>query len=231
MIQLPSQKTSVQTNISRQKFLLYGQPKVGKSTTAAGFPRALFVATEPGHNFLSIYKVDVKSWVDFKEFVKLIVATPGEHETIVIDTVDILYKMCEQAVLEQNKVGHASDLPFGKGFSLIKDEFSKVVTYLGNHGFGLVFISHAKEKEMKTKTSTWTVMTTSLNNQAESFLCGMCDFIFYCYINEKGERLMKTKAEKYVNAGSRGLSFPSPMEMSFEAMTKHLTTQQLQEGK
>ena len=220
-LELPTQKTTLQTDYNKYKYLIYGNPKVGKSTFASKFDQAIFVATEPGHNFLEIFKVDVKTWNDFREFAKAITTKPHPYKTIVVDTVDNLYKMCEQSVLDANKVQHASDLPFGKGFILIKDEFMKVINYLGNSGFGFVFISHAKEKELKTKTTTWTTMTTSLNNQAESFICGLCDFIFYCYLNDKGERLMKTKSEKYINAGSRGFDLPSPMPMDYEQLMKH----------
>ena len=215
---LPKIKSAIIKDLSRLKILTYGTPKVGKSSFWAQSEYTIFVATEPGHNFLQIFKVDIKTWAEFKDFAKTMTTTKHEYKTIVIDTVDNLYKMCEQAVLEQHKVLHASDLPFGKGFSLVKDEFAKVITYLGNSGFGMAFISHAKEKELKTKTSSWTIMTTSLPNQAEGFICGMCDFIFYCYINEKGERLMKTRAEKYVNAGSRGLDLPSPMPLDYSAL-------------
>jgi hypothetical protein len=216
---LPTMKTSIQTDFSKYKFLIYGQPKVGKSTFASKFNNALFIATEPGHNFLEIFKIDIRTWADFKETARELTTTKHDYKMLVIDTVDNLYKMCEQFVLEQNKVQHASDLPYGKGFNLIKDEFTKVMNYLGNSGFGFVFISHAKEKELKTKTSSWTMMSTSLGNQAESFVCGLCDFIFYCYVNDKNERLMKTKAEKYVNAGSRGFDLPSPMPMDFNLLT------------
>lgn len=229
-MELPTTKTTIQNDYSKYKYLMYAVPKVGKSTFASKFPNAIFVATEPGHSFLEVFKVDVKNWAEFRDFAKSITTQSHSYKTIVIDTVDNLYKMCEQSILDQHKVAHASDLPYGKGFNLIKDEFAKVIGYLGNSGFGFIFISHAKEKELKTKTTSWTIMSTSLNNQAESFICGLCDFIFYCYINEKGERLMKTKAEKYVNAGSRGFDLPSPMPMSYDSLLKCFNKNQSTQG-
>lgn len=220
-MELPKKKSTITNDLSKLRILGYGVPKVGKSTFFSKIDGAIFVATEPGHSFLEVFKVDIRTWADFKEFAKKITSEKHDFKMIVVDTVDNLYKMCEQAVLEQHKVLHASDLPFGKGFALVKDEFTKVINYLGNSGFGLAFISHAKEKELKTKTAAWTMMSTTLPNQAEGFICGLCDFIFYFYINEKGERLMKTKAEKYINAGSRGLDLPSPMPMDFNLLLTH----------
>lgn len=224
-MELPTKKTVVKTDINNFKFLIYGSPKVGKSTFASKFPNSVFVATEPGHTFLEVFKVDIKTWAEFREFAKKITTEKHEFKTVIVDTCDNLFKMAEQAVLEQHKVAHASDLPFGKGFSLVKDEFAKVITYLGNCGFGLVFISHSKEREFKTKSASWTIMSTSLSNQAENYICGLCDFIFYAYINEKSERLLKTKPEKYVNAGSRGLDLPSPMPMDFDLLLKYFNKQ------
>lgn len=217
---LPLEKTAIQTDFTKYKFLLYGMPKIGKSSLSAQFPNTIFAATEAGHSFLSIYKKDILTWNDFRELAKDLTTTKHNFKMIAIDIVDNLYKMCEQFVCEKNSVAHPSDLAYGKGFNLVKDEFTRVINYLGNFGFGFIFISHAKEKEIKTKTQTWTAMGTTMNNQSEGFVCGLSDFIFYLYQNDKGERMMRTKPDKYILAGSRGLDLPNPMALDFNELLK-----------
>ena len=57
---LPTQKTKIEKDFSKMNTLIYGLPKVGKSTFCSGYPKGLFLATEKGHSQLEIFKVDIK---------------------------------------------------------------------------------------------------------------------------------------------------------------------------
>ena len=51
---------------SRISYALFARPiRSNKATFASGFPDAVFLATESGHNALSIYKVDLPDWEAF----------------------------------------------------------------------------------------------------------------------------------------------------------------------
>lgn len=215
MITIPTEKTRIVTDFSKYKFLIYGQPKVGKSTFTSQFDDVIFCATEAGHSFLEVFKVDIKSWEDFKDFTTKISTQNHKYKMIAIDTVDNLVKMCMDYVCKKNGIQHTNDLPYGKGAYLFDMEFSTPINFLTNCGFGFVFISHAKEREMSTKTAKWSYMDTSMPPKTSAYICGLVDFIFYCYVTEDKKRMVKTQAEKYINAGGRAHGWPSPMEMNF----------------
>ncbi len=62
-------KTKPTTDLAKQSILLYGVPKLGKSSFASQFPEAMFFECEPGLNHLEVFKVPTYSWEAFLEAV------------------------------------------------------------------------------------------------------------------------------------------------------------------
>lgn len=232
-INLSEIKTSeIVSDLGSMNVLIYGPPKVGKSTLASHIPNSLFLATERGHSFLQIKKVDITDWTQVIELGAALSTQPDHgFKTLVIDIVDYLYKLCERHVMTKHKVEHPSDLAFGKGFSLVKDEFNRVVTKLNMLGFGMVFISHAKEKTFKTKAQEWTMMGTSMGGSPEAVISGMCDLILYCYPDEVNNRMMRTKPTKYILSGDRSKKLPEIMPMDYKLLLQYLNGTMKSDGK
>jgi hypothetical protein len=224
-MKLPTKKTVKQHELTKMNSMIYGVPKIGKSTFAStinGGEGVLFCSTEKGYNHLEVYNVDITSWNDFRELGRTLSKDNGGYKILVIDTVDLLVKQCERYVCQKHGVEHPSDLSFGKGFTLIKDEFITVATAINQMGFSLCFISHAKEREQKTKTQTWTYMDTSLSATWSTLVCGMCDFIFYIHMDSEGNRKIRTKGHKYINSGDRTGKLPEVMPLDFGEIQKCL---------
>ncbi len=219
------QRTKVTKDFGSMNVLAYGNPKVGKTTLASKQDGALFLATERGHNFVEVHKVDITKWEDVYEVGKQLKGKDHKFKTLVVDIADYFYKHCEHYIMKKHGVDHPSDLAYGKGFSLVKDEFTRAVTGLNQMGFGMFFISHGKEKTVKTKTAEWTMMGTSMGASPEKVISGMCDLILYCYISEEGERLCRTKPTKYILAGDRSGKLPSVMSMDYEKIVAALNAQ------
>lgn len=214
--------TEVTKDFTKSNVLIYGKPKVGKSTLGSQLPNALFVATEKGYNFLRVKPQDINSWQEFLELGQALSTQKHPFKSVVIDITDILYGHCEKYVMDKNGVTDPGELGFGKGFKLVKNEFARVIGKINMAGFPIVFISHAKEKTEKTKTGEWTVMATSLSSSAESFVAGLCDIILYCYITDDGHRVMRTKPTKYILAGDRSTKLPEIMPMDYNLLAKYL---------
>lgn len=91
--------------------------KVGKTTFAAQAPNNLLLAFEKGYNAISGIKAqDINRWADFKMVLKQLERPEAQemYDTITIDTVGIMWEMCEQYICAQNGVQKIGDIPWGK---------------------------------------------------------------------------------------------------------------------
>ena len=226
-MELPKKKSEPIRDLSKYIFQLYGEPKAGKSTFASHFKSAVFICTEPGTKFLRVYGGDHvhKDWSDIKDTVKRLCTEDHEFQTVVIDTADNAFDMCGDYVKKREGISHESDLGFGKGWNFVKKEFKQVIDALANRGFGLVFISHVKQLERESRGIKRPYLDNSLSNSAKSYINGLCDFIFYCFLDDDENRLIRTKSNLNINAGDRSGILPEIMPMSYEVLEKELSKQ------
>ena len=221
-MELPTQKTVAIKSLDKFTMLLFGQPKIGKSTLASHFPNTIFLATEPGHRYLEIWKIDINSWEDFLEAGAMLINEKGhKFQTIVIDTIDNLLKFCEDYVCKKFSIKHPSDLGYAKGWTLLKSEFHRALRTLVASGFNTIFISHQKETVITSQTVNFTKITNSLTASANKIITGMVDIIAYLGIevvkDKNGdivseEHVLTTKTSPSLEVGARGSAsyvFPS----------------------
>ena len=128
--------------------LVYSLPKVGKTSLASQFPKALLCAFEIGYHALpGVKPIDIGSWSDFKKVVQQLKLPKAKemYDTVIIDTVPIATDLCEKYILAQNDVSALGDIPWGGGWSQYKKEFDTPFRELTQLGYGIVFICHSKE--------------------------------------------------------------------------------------
>ena len=227
---LPTEPTPPKTEMGAFTTLVYGVPKIGKSTFASHAPDAIFLATEAGLNSLNVHQVAIDSWATFLQVCGEIMT--GEHtfKTVVIDTVDKLYKLCSEHVLADAGVKHESDLGYGKGWALVNGEFERVLTKLSLLPQGLILISHAQLREVDDRTGGYTKAFPTLPESARKIVLAMSDFILYfemeSYTTEDGKpeerRVIRTKPAKNYEAGDRTGRLPDTLPMSYDAFEAKL---------
>lgn len=222
---LPTAPTPPKKNLSDYSILLYGPSKAGKTTTASQAEGALFLATEPGLNALSAYQVPIIDWNDLKNACGEIAAGNHQFKTIVIDTVDLAYRLCSDHILKENSVKHESDLIYGKGFALVNNEFYRVLTKLAHLPYGLILISHAQEVEVESRTGNYMKTVPTLPEKARKIVLGLVDIILYCDVEATREangqtsfrRVIRTKPTQYYAAGDRTGRLPDTLDMDYRA--------------
>ena len=217
---LPAKKTPPKTILEEQIILIYGAPKIGKSTLASQFNNPLFLAAEAGLNNLEVFQVPIPTWESFLESCKDIAGSKHEFKTVVIDTVDNLFKACREYVQKKNGFAHEADLGFGKGYDLVKSEFSRALVKLSLLPYGLVMISHADIVEIKTRTATISKAVPTLQKSARGIVLGMADIVLYAesIVTDEGEmRVLKTKPSENWEAGDRTGRLPAVLPLEFEA--------------
>lgn len=246
---IPKSKTTRETNYLKKIYLIYGLPKIGKTTIASQFGddnnKVLFFATESGHKEQEIYKWyveenvqetdlitgevktvtiqrDPSNWQHFKNCV-MEVTQQNDFKCLVIDTVDNLFDWCQSYVRKKEGITHESDLGFGKGYDSLKKEFAAPINYLSQKGYGVLFLSHAKEHEVEENKRKFLKIETTLPNTAKKTIQPLADYILYFHADENGNRLVRTKATQTVTAGDRSGRLPEIIPMDSKALVAHLS--------
>ena len=222
---LPKTKTKRRTSLSEQTVLQYGMPKSGKSSWCAQIPDAIFLATEPGLNHLSVHQVPIVDWETFLAAAAEIDKGGHPFKTVIVDTIDNAYKYCHDFVCGKHGIKHPSDLPYGKGHALVNNEFQRVMTKLASLPYGLFCISHAVEREIESRTGKYHKTMPTLPDGARKILLGMTDIILFADMetvtdkdgNQQIRRVLRTKPNKHYEAGDRTGKLPDPLPLDFNA--------------
>lgn len=222
-MKLPIKKSVIKYSLENIRMLIYGQPKIGKTTFASGFENALYLDTQQGTKNLEVYSVAIDSWETFLETYEQIIAGKHDFQTIIIDVIDDLYKMCLEYACKKYKMDHPSDEGYGKGWELLRNTFERPILKLAASKYGLVFISHSKEIEITKRYSKITKITTTLSGQAKGSINAIVDIIGYCGFDSyrdgktnavKERRVMIFSPSEYLEAGDRTGLLPENIVMS-----------------
>ena len=129
------------------KVVLYGPEGIGKTTFASQFPDALFIDTEESTKMLNVRRFDKpKTWADVLGMVAAVVSNPTICKTLVIDTADWAERLCEQYVCARGKVDSIEGFGYGKGYTMVGEEFAKLLdalTTVTTKGVNVVLTAHS----------------------------------------------------------------------------------------
>ena len=221
---LPDEMTAPIHDLSQLIMLIYGVPKIGKSTFCSHADDALFLATEPGLKSLSVFAIEVEKWKDILDAG----AELGKSErfkTIVVDTIDIAYQHCLDHVCLAHSIKHPQDLEYGKGWALVNKEFSRVIIKLATLGRGLIFVSHSQDITLKTRTAELTKSVPTLGGKSRDFILGISDIVLYAEMTETKEgqqRILHAAPSESWEAGDRTGCLPETMPLDWTAVAENL---------
>lgn len=204
--------------------LFFGEPKSGKTTTAAKFPKALILAFEIGYLAIpGVMAQPITKWAEFKQALKQLKdeKVQEQFETIVIDTVDIAYDLCEKFICNQNGVSAIGDMPFGKGYAAAKKEFDEALRSIPQMGYGLVMISHSQDKTFKDEDGhEYQQIVPTLANQPRLVVDRMSDIIGYAHPVQEEDgtthTLLYMRGTPRFVAGSRFKYVPDYIDFTYE---------------
>lgn len=226
---IPIKKSAKEKDYLKKIYLMYGAPKVGKTTTVANLGdddknKILFFATEPGHKFQEIYKwqyldnktnelKDPNTWEHWLECCREITKDNGGFRCIAVDTLDNLWKWATISVCKDLGIDHESQMGFGRGYHAIRDEFFKPLNWLTQNGYGLIFLSHEATSERTLGPRKINYTDTTLPGTCRKLVHGICDYIFYFGCDHDGKRSIRTKGTENINAGDRSGLLPELIDM------------------
>ena len=205
--------SKISRDLKGKFILLYGQPKTGKSTFGSQLPRALFMNFEQGTNALAgIKSMPIMKWTDAKKVLSELRQPKAREifDSVVVDTASIAWQLCEKYICQREGVDSIRDVPWGQGWTMLKNEFSEFWREITLLGFGILFIAHSKDKPTEMRNEDGEAITAvcpDLPNQCYTIINSIVDIIGYLQVqmNPDGtsERYLYTRSTPYVFAGSR----------------------------
>lgn len=213
----------------------YGEPKSGKTTTASKFPNSLLLAFEKGYNTLAgVMAQPINNWSEFKQVLRQLKTDEAKeaYSTIIVDTADIAYDYATKYICDNTKrndggfgVDNIADIPFGKGYSLVAQEFDECLRSIVQMNYGLVLISHATDKTFKDENgSEYNKIVPTLDKRATNIVSRMTDIIGYsrAVTDDKGVesvKLFMRGTQRYM-AGSRFKYTPDYIDFNYDNLVK-----------
>lgn len=216
---LPTKKKKRVLDLNLFSWLVYGVPKIGKTTFFSSFPDAIFLSTEPGTKGMEIVEFNAEGggivdWAHFLRAVELLEDT-DRFKCAIVDTANNAFEFCCDYIVDKMGIpalglNDDGEKDWGVSYKAVKKEFNSALDRILRTGRGLHFTSHAKETTVKRRSGgDFTRITTTLSQSAQDVLLPKVDHIWYCeYMQAKGRdvRVMVTQGSELINAGTREMT-------------------------
>lgn len=173
------------------KMMVYGEPGVGKSVFALGFPKPFFITTDGNYEWLEDFGADenaykqVNSWKECKEAFH---QDYNDYETIVLDLTEDAFKWSEQEFCVRNKIDHVGDLGFGKGYDITREEFFIEICKLIAKDKNIILLTHGETNVIKDRRGVDHTLyrpTTKIPEKLLNRIEGRLRYVLRAYL--KGE--------------------------------------------
>ncbi|AVK84029.1 alpha/beta hydrolase [Lysinibacillus sp. B2A1] len=206
MMALPPNKPKKTIETPRNYFI-WGPTMNGKSYLASEYPNPVIFNTDGNAAQIETPSVDLKNERDPKtgtikvtvveqmlELIKDLEKGGHGFETVVIDVIDDLVTLIEQAICEENGVDYIGDVPYGKGWGLRKTFITSIVVRLKALPMNVIYISrYATKLENNIEKPI-----PSLGDKDLNVVNGNCDLNIMCQkIGKKYLRRVVDRRKNY----------------------------------
>lgn len=200
---------------SPKHLVIYGPPKIGKTTSIAKLDNCLIIDLENGSDMVEALKVKVNNLAELSELGKSIMANKKPYKYIAIDTLTQLESWCEaeaKVLYKQTPMGKNFDaegkgvsvlsLPQGAGYLYLRMAMEKWLSRLSLLADHIIFIGHLRDKMIDKKGKEVSAKDLDLTGKIRNITCAGADAIGYVY-REDGKTMISFDSNGDINAGSR----------------------------
>lgn len=222
-------------DLSGKSFFIYGEKKSGKTSNAVKFKKSLLVATERGYDMLSgVTAQPIDSWAEILMVKRQLLQDAKAVEdkkkaettfsTIIIDTADLAYNMCEKFILQKEGVEYLDETEMKRGYKATEREFDSFFQDICRAGYTLVAISHSTTVQFKDKGSgeKYDKIQPTIDKRGYNVLSRLVDVMAYSTYetdeNGKNHAVLYMRGNKFLEAGSRNKYTSEKIPFTYEAL-------------
>lgn len=197
---------------SPKRLIIYGPPKVGKTTTVCKLPNSLLIDCENGSDYVEAVKIKANTLGELYNILEAIHQEKNPYKYVIIDTIDtvedwciqrgtILYKMSPQG---KNFTGNnVLVLPNGAGYLWLRIAFHEVLDKIVKVAPNIILIGHIRDKMLEEAGKEVQAKDLDLTGKLKSIICSWADAIGLMERTKTEELTITFKTSSLVQCGSR----------------------------
>ena len=182
--------------------LLYGPPKVGKTTMLSQLSDCLVIDTEKGSHMLEGYFHGVDNKEELMEFYKEASDNHG-YNVFALDTIDKVVEWTTKEVVAECQVDDIADLPYGKGYGMVRERTMNNIRKLQSLCPKTIIVGHRKTAAAVDNSTAVDPETLDLSGKLRNQIMAQSDAIGYMFRDDEDKLMVSFKAAHAVEAGSR----------------------------
>ncbi len=200
---------------SPKNMIIYGPPKIGKTTVLSQLKGCLIIDLEEGSDMVDALKIKVTNLKELAEVGKAIVKDGKPYKYVAIDTISKLEEWCESEAkqiymktpmgknFEQKNPGASVlSLPNGAGYLYLRIAYKKWIDRLNTLADHIILVGHLKDKMLEKKGKEVAVKDLDLTGKIKQITCANADAVGYIY-REDEETMISFNSMDDITAGSR----------------------------
>ena len=210
-IVLPTAKVPAETQ-DPKNLILFGLPKVGKTTILSTLENNLILDFENGSTYVDALKVKVSSLKELKEVIKSIKDAGKPYTYITIDTITALEEMTKDMALKmwQNspqfttkyEIKDVTQIPNGAGYSFWRQALEAVIDLIASAAPNLIICGHVKDTAL-SEGLDGSVKDLDLVGKTKRVLSAKSDAIGFVHRDEESNLCINFGMNGEVLCGAR----------------------------
>ncbi len=197
------------------KVVIYGSPKIGKSTFAATSPDAIGILTEEGLDNIDVAAFPLaKSYEDVHSAITTLRNDKHEFQSVFLDSLDWLEPLILAKICRENGVDNIEKIGYGKGYIMADDLWRKTFEALDNlrneRNMTVICIAHEQINKVRNPTlaEDYDAYSLKLNKRAVGIISEWADIIGFCaheVMTRQVDSGFNNKETKAITTGARKL--------------------------
>ena len=199
--------------------VLFGKPKIGKTTVASLLDDNLIIEMEDrGADYVSGYIVDVRSAKELIEVAKELEKSEKRYKYITLDSatemedkivMPLAIRLYQNTVMGKDYKGDdLRKLPMGAGYYYIREAFTYIINLFSPLCETLILIAHCNEKQIDKKGEEMFELEMDLSGKLKRTIAAKADAIGYLYRKENktminfnggGDAIIEARSEHLSN--------------------------------
>jgi len=213
-MELPTTKVKASRK-SPKNMIIYGPPKIGKTTVLSQLDNCLILDLENGSDMVDALKIKVNNLKELANVGREIIKQGKPYKYIAIDTISKLEEWCEAEAKQMYKLtamGKNFDknneglsilsLPNGGGYLYLRLAYKKWIDRLNLLADRIILVGHLRDKMLEKKGKEVSVKDLDLTGKIKQMTCSNTDAIGYVY-REGEETMISFNSLEDITAGTR----------------------------